>query len=402
MASIARASIICILVWLSYDLTMALDVIISEQRNFINTRLIMDPDSIENMTVSYALCDQDRNGYRRDCSIILETISLEGVVYADRCDTRFETSQENSWISPEMRVSPFGSSKAIVRWIEITKSHQVLIKFRTINFPECTWTEAHINDYITFNADKALDRTNLLIYENKFDVVFRNSTSCFRRRCKISFNGDGGKMAPARPWLKVGPLENFDVKAIAVKSPEQGFFVTMSDLTGTNVTVVYDEGIPKDYATFSIHHERVVSSTANGILVFCAISTKNPYVALCKQFSRFGNVKLQTEVSIGYDLRELAVYNLNRGGILLLTGSTRGGDSYYVTKIGMEAQRFRSVQVTEFKCDKARVVKPNFFEIESGHVCVSLLCIMDNSFSLVVKCFTDKVLSVKYWPDNEL
>ncbi|KAJ8675013.1 hypothetical protein QAD02_010799 [Eretmocerus hayati] len=361
-----------------------------------NTNLIADRDSIDNMTLAYALCDKNHHEYRMDCSIILENTNFDGIMYADRCDLRFETEQGYSHIGTAMKVRPFGSNKAIIRWTEVISKTKIVIKLRTVSFPGCRWTETHIYDGSSFEEKVAIHWIQLLVYKDTYDILFRNSSFCFKERCRSNVNSTFSGVASGTPWLKAGYTDNVRVDALAPRSQDGGHLVTVGGISGTKVSVVHDDRPNKLLLDLPNSYTIVTPSTSHHFVGLCAAQRLPSKTVRCVQWNRHHTKILDTNIVLGYETRDLYIHNMAFGGFLLLTSSDRGGYAYYVTKISSREQRYRSVQIVDFKCDMSIDSQVVYFQNNSEELCISFMCFIPNAFRLVVKCLPDKDLSVPY------
>ncbi|XP_058803832.1 uncharacterized protein LOC131671443 [Phymastichus coffea] len=221
----------------------------------------------------------------------------------------------------------YDQDKVLGVWYERNKNYKTertypegYGKFVIIHFPSCNTTEIGVpfshEEYNWYKYEFLLQPA--VLRKDGFEIVYRNSTICDDKYCKISYDSKGNKISGPDPWYS--PIHNPTYNREHVTLPDDKGVVT-SEVYRTHIHyyIVRPDGTKimlKDIEGNSGLH-KTPSKSLTGILV-CNLEIDNTTLT-CAQFDFDGKPMMEVSLHLGFSNRHSKFMTLPNGGFILTT-----------------------------------------------------------------------------------
>lgn len=241
------------------------------------------------------------------------------------------------------RLTPkiFGHGKVIISHRERTVSDM----FQVITLTDMSTCHS---TYVTYKHERTphLLLTNVVVNENTFDVIVGGERACAGLEwCRVTYDQQGRRLGRPSPFET--SLVIFQTEAVG----NEGFYLFgLTDrpfkLMASYVDTSGAETILTQADLFDPYGAPRAFSSAHELLGVCWYNSSYPQdpnvLTMCKQFDVRGRLVVDTTVANLGTVADIAVHNLENGGMLVVT--SEGFDSSKVTGIHRDG-RIHEIQL---------------------------------------------------------
>ncbi|KAJ8676262.1 hypothetical protein QAD02_012048 [Eretmocerus hayati] len=365
---------------------------------------------IENYTLYFVTC-KTPNQKVSDCNLWIEKSINGPAEYTQMCEFQLQSHSENFEMAEYLNVFRFGLDSFLVIWIDHRQkfelraaastlpwlNSEVVANFVIIKTEYCATFETKITRMMLmpgdFESSLLTDYLKIYLYEDKFDVVYKNSASS-ESLVMESFNNLGRQI--------FSQLHDGHVRI-------EDDAVVMASYSNMRQNVIQSQerfNIQKfcmgnHFCDFSkLDNENLKGiSTANKFSRYCEIgvSSSNTTEFNCK---RTRGITWKFLVRFSYIPQIFMIYNMPTGSILTVTAqeSSSKNDShiFFLTKYDEPDIIHKSVQFGACKY-QPQTLLGHFFVDEHArdykNVCFSLLCVNELFYENIIRCYTMEELS---------
>ncbi|XP_058801102.1 uncharacterized protein LOC131669915 isoform X2 [Phymastichus coffea] len=292
------------------------------------------------------MCDNGDNN--KTCTIIQEDILSGKTIYT--CNITLEPEQTNARPGKFFSRS-FGDDKAIFVWEE--KGAETFVKFITTKLTSCKSNEVKIHDNSKMQliepiAYQLYTSLKISVYEEYYDVFFKDTKRCGNRECKISIDANGNFIDGLTTFVTTTRYQMIIVlQPIAKRATDMGYICVKFNWNRTYFSFIQPDG--KERSLGRTHYDnQIIGVTVEHEIVGICMLAEREFKINCLQYDHDGNIKLETTITqISPQTHIISAHILRQGGFLLLFYQTekcqRTSDCmvishYWITKIDINGE----------------------------------------------------------------
>lgn len=189
----------------------------------------------------YTLCDNNIN--RKTCMIYQEDLLSGNMLYA--CNVTLIPEQKNARPGKYFARS-FAEDKAIFVWEE--KGEQTFVKFITTKLSSCQSNEVKLLDSSKMQmiepiAYQLYTSLKIAVYEDYYDVFYKDVKRCGNRECKISIDADGNVISAPSTLVSTTRYQMLVVmQPIAKRAVDKGFLCVKFNWNRVYISIIRSDG----------------------------------------------------------------------------------------------------------------------------------------------------------------
>lgn len=186
--------------------------------------------------VMYSNCTSKGESVKK-CTVVVEKTSYANVSYV--CDVSLTSQHAKGNIGKKMKLlGGLGDEKVLFFWQENNKRLGRYFTYGILNMNDCKFDTAKLDKRSVHR------KTAVVIYDNAFDVFFKNKTVCGDRICRITFDDRGKVLNEAHSYMDGSLIEkDWNLQPLSNKSPDEGHFYVTAENASTvvknNFTTAY-------------------------------------------------------------------------------------------------------------------------------------------------------------------
>lgn len=191
----------------------------------LNDLTIQDESIGKNNIFPYAKCSL-ATGNERNCTVVLEAFHPDGVVYKNKCFTRFHTEKGSEGVNM-LQMRAVKNGKIVFSYADIQdmskKDATANLKFRVLDTLTCKSHEAKVFVNVTLSDEEyskvqsdSFWLTSVFAYKDgSIDAFLPFRNLCDGARCKVSFDANGQSIVKPVSYLSRDLYYYDDVKLYA-------------------------------------------------------------------------------------------------------------------------------------------------------------------------------------------
>lgn len=297
-------------------------------------------------TFLYATCDDSKLPNEMSCKLVLDKyMSLENERKNFTCDMKI-TAPKNREITRELKVEKFEVDSIFFSWREKEGSSSYS-KYNFLHMPYCKL----VSSGEVASPDDGSEK--FIMYRNTFDVLDYSGKSCGSGVCRQSYTQTGKPFSNLEAFPD--SFRAWSILPVAFDNPSEGFFALANKnetLWAVHVSesgsVSYLHAVPSGkfwYPRYAFERFGLCYSVETGKV-------------RCSQVDFRLQTLMNTTVLLKKSFKVISLFNMNSGGMLLLTGQCEDESNVFsctrlsafkVQEDGRQEKPF-DVPVPDFNC----------------------------------------------------
>ncbi|KAJ8676264.1 hypothetical protein QAD02_012050 [Eretmocerus hayati] len=376
---------------------------VHRMRVFPNSSMIFAHAArIENSTLYFVTC-KTPNQKLSDCNLWIEKSINGSAKHTQMCEFQLQSHSENFEMAEYLNVFRFGLDSFLVIWIEHrpkfeprvatlpSLNSEVVANFVIIKTEYCATFETKITRMMLmpgdFESSLLTDYLKIYLYEDKFDVVYKNSASS-ESLVMESFN-NLGRQIYSQLYDGHVRIEDDAVVMASYSNMRQNVIQSQERFN------IQKFCMGNHFCDFSkLDNENLKGiSTANKFSRYCETGVGSPNTTEfnCK---RTRGITWKFLVKFSYKPQIFMIYNMPTGSILTVIAqeSSSKNDShiFFLTQFEEPDIIYKSVQFGACKYQPQTLLGHFFVDDarDNKNVCFSLLCVKELFYENIIRCYT--------------